>query len=397
MDTDTIAELLEQVNAIKKKNYEIVQKNGKNFNVFKILKLNSNEVRTHSAFIAELLNPNGSHGRGNLFIKEFISLLKEKVINSSDQKPRELVFDSENVNDVNVEYWLGPKTKSKGGYIDILLIDNKGQHIIIENKIYAGDQDNQLLRYHNFDSMAPIVYLTLEGKKPSENSTGNNKDLEDELICLSYESDIINWLEKCNGQIKDLPIITETIKQYIYLIKHLTHQTMERDEIDEIVNSLIGNSDQIEALRALSDNKIWDEVRKKIILDLGSEIIGVDGITKELNLIVEFSKDIDFGFKGYEFWLYKKNWKYCIHFYFADNFEDIIYGINIKNSKDKILASELKKFKGVLGESPNNDGWIWSDYFKEYEKTSWFNLIVSGRNLFRDKVKEVMQKAEDLM
>ncbi len=396
MDTTAIEKLLNEVINITKK-YQKDAKPGDNFNVFKILNLSSNEARTHSAFIAELLNPDGTHGKGNLFLIEFVNMLKEKHTNSHDHIISEIKFNPENIKEVKREYWLGNKTESEGGYIDILLTDENNQHIIIENKIYAGDQENQLLRYHHLDTKAPIVYLTLDGKIPSENSIGTEKSIKDRLICISYESEIINWLEKCNGQIKDLPVITETIKQYIHLIKYLTNQTMEKDEIKEIVNSIIGSSDQIEAVKALSDNEIWDEVRKKIMLDLSSEIIGDDGIIKELGLKVEYRKDIDFGIKTYEFWFYKENWKYCIHFYFAANFEEIIYGINVKNNKDKILVSELKKFKGILDESPNNDGWIWSDYFEEYRKISWFNLRTKGRNLFRAKVNELIEKVGDIM
>ena len=47
-------------------------KNGDYFNVFNVLGLSSNETRTHSAFLAELLNPYGSHGMGDLFLKKFL-------------------------------------------------------------------------------------------------------------------------------------------------------------------------------------------------------------------------------------------------------------------------------------------------------------------------------------
>ena len=50
-------------------------KRGEFFNIFNVIGLSSEEVRLHSAFIAELLNPQGSHGVGNLFLKEFLKLL----------------------------------------------------------------------------------------------------------------------------------------------------------------------------------------------------------------------------------------------------------------------------------------------------------------------------------
>ena len=40
--------------------------------------------------------------------------------------------------------------------------DGKGATILIENKIGAGDQDNQMKRYREFDPKANLFYLTLE-------------------------------------------------------------------------------------------------------------------------------------------------------------------------------------------------------------------------------------------
>ena len=47
-------------------------KQGEFFNVFNTIGLRTEEVRLHSAFIAELLNPQGSHGLSNLFLQSFL-------------------------------------------------------------------------------------------------------------------------------------------------------------------------------------------------------------------------------------------------------------------------------------------------------------------------------------
>jgi hypothetical protein len=64
--------LLDQVNSIIARYKKIDELTGENFNVFRILKLESSEVRMHSAFLAELLDPNGSHGQKDAFLKLFI-------------------------------------------------------------------------------------------------------------------------------------------------------------------------------------------------------------------------------------------------------------------------------------------------------------------------------------
>ena len=80
--------------------------------------------------------------------------------------------------------------KTEGGRIDLFLTDENRNHIIIENKIYAGDQENQILRYYNHSQSADLFYLTLEGDEPFEYS---KKELERDIHfkCLSYKKDII--------------------------------------------------------------------------------------------------------------------------------------------------------------------------------------------------------------
>ena len=72
MEIHQLKSLLDQVNAITAKYRKINDLTGENFNVFRILKLESSEVRMHSAFIAELLNPHGSHGQRDVFLKLFV-------------------------------------------------------------------------------------------------------------------------------------------------------------------------------------------------------------------------------------------------------------------------------------------------------------------------------------
>ena len=70
--TKSILSLLNQVDTIAKHSEELSKLNGENFNIFSILGLESNENRTHSNFIAALLNPKGSHGLSNVFLDLFI-------------------------------------------------------------------------------------------------------------------------------------------------------------------------------------------------------------------------------------------------------------------------------------------------------------------------------------
>lgn len=75
MENQNITHLLSHISVICRKYEEIAEITGENFNVFKVLGLTTNEVRTHSAFLAELLNPKGSHGCKDVFLKLFVEEL----------------------------------------------------------------------------------------------------------------------------------------------------------------------------------------------------------------------------------------------------------------------------------------------------------------------------------
>ena len=69
MTNNNLKKLLLDAKRISDHQEEISTLKGENFNVFSILKMESKENETHSAFLGELLNPKGSHGFGSLFLK----------------------------------------------------------------------------------------------------------------------------------------------------------------------------------------------------------------------------------------------------------------------------------------------------------------------------------------
>lgn len=391
-----IENLLLQVGAINKSYEKIAKVTGENFNMFKVLGLTTSEVRLHSSFLAELLNPEGTHERGNIFTKAFIETLKNKLIKK--QSKIEISFDCENVKNVEVEHWLGYITDSEGGYIDILLTDSTNNHIIIENKIYAGDQKKQLLRYHSEYPEAPIVYLTLDGNDPSCESTFNKKEVLDKLICISYKFEILPWLEVCKKNAVDHAVLRETITQYINLIKELTHQTMKNEEKTEIISAIITNQSHMEALLEINDNDLWHETKKSILCNISQSIFSNE-FCNELGLQIICPKKSFGESEVYDFWYYKTGWKFCIYFLF-ENIETVYYGIDTLDEKTKRIDYDRGKFNERLvsfGKPLNYNDWIWVSKFDEFSQTSWYEFNIKGRELFRKKIVEIIDKAEDLM
>ena len=246
---DKIKNLLYQVSIIQKKYDDLAEYSGEHYNVFDILGVTTDEL-SHSAILTNLLNAKGKHGQKELFLELFLKEIKQKFGNSD----KKIVLENFNIkNSFAVkEKYTGrvDYEADQGGRIDIIINDGKN-NIIIENKIYAGDQPKQLVRYNEHDKNAPILYLTLEGKEPSDNSIGNlvlNKD----FICISYTTDIKVWLENCIKEMANKPIIRETLNQYLFLIKSLTNQSNNNKMGDEIVKIILKDEDSFETAKQIN-------------------------------------------------------------------------------------------------------------------------------------------------
>lgn len=98
------------------------------FNIFDMLGQNTREL-THSAFIAQLLNPRGGHGMNTCFLELFI-----ETLNSRSRGAVCLNFDLEGT-EVEIEKDFGVKQgkglEAVGGRIDIYLKNKKGEVIVV--------------------------------------------------------------------------------------------------------------------------------------------------------------------------------------------------------------------------------------------------------------------------
>lgn len=240
--------------ALQKERYH----KGENYNLFSILRIEGSELK-HSALIANLLDPKGSHGCGDAFLRAFFEIaLKDAYPFGECTLPHSYT-----------EYYTGPIAGDTGGRIDILV---KSSHygLIIENKIYAGDQDKQLTRYDNYgkkDLKADrylLVYLTLFGNEASEGSTAKGSAKEVDYLCLSYAEDILRWLEQCARLAYDKPLVRESLNQYIQTIKQLTYQDMNQENIQKIIDLAIDHPEVVATLSSKLD-AIAQGIRKKYI------------------------------------------------------------------------------------------------------------------------------------
>lgn len=317
---------------------------GEDFNIFSIMSMESDEVFTHSALLAELLNPKGSHGLGckplQLFMQQFLSPdYKMNFRNAICKKEDHIGFTNAD--------------KTEGGRVDILVKDSEGNVIIIENKIYAAEQLNQLSRYKKQYPKAELFYLTLDGKESDQNVAGD--DLPKIYRNLSYAKDIIPWISSCAELAYNKPMLREVLNQYIFLLKKLTNQTTNTEMADQLTEIIEGNFPA-----SLEIYRNFENVLNKLrgqLLDEVSKALEVK--YPMLNVArTDYRTFPAVGIQGFE--------------------DDVTLYFWLKSKKQPVLS--------VLGDSLETVGGNLAG-FKKGETTYWKLLpVLNEENLFKDEL-----------
>ena len=344
------------------------ERRGENYNIFEVMHAQVDEVYTHSAIIASLLNPKHNHGCKSAFLKIFVDNLKEFLPNA------DFVFDTEFEKcHVYVEYNIGNRSSENetGGRIDIIIESEKrDKAIIIENKIYAEDQKKQLYRYKNYAQTHYqsyiILYLTLDGHEPSGDSTSGEmfsmKDGED-FFCIDYKSFIRDWLISCKEKASSSPVLRETLTQYYNLILKLTNQDMESSTNEKLVD-LLANKENIAAMFKIFNIRI-DVLNNICNTELKKQ---VQEIANELRMEYACSTK-DWCEQYSHFFFSKPEWKhFWIGFEFMSNdLKNFNYGVRYISVSDKENVQDYKEISCKLG-GKHNDWWA---SYKSFKYQDW--------------------------
>ena len=136
------------------------------FNLFDVLGIWHREIQ-HSAFIAWLLDPNGSHRLGDYFLRRFLSEAAREARDRGVGSISPFDVDGWTLSDVEVTRELHN--------IDVLVLSRvDGFACLIENKVFSGESAGQLSRYlatveDEYAELQPFpVFLTPQGVGPQE-------------------------------------------------------------------------------------------------------------------------------------------------------------------------------------------------------------------------------------
>lgn len=350
---EKLQRLLDEVRLILKK-AEVEKKEadrrGENFNIFNVLGLTSDETRTHSAFIAELLDPNGSHGLGNQFLQSFVDTID--CLKSWN-------FDTKSAK-VHKELSIGGKNEdcSEGGRIDIV-VESNGKAIIIENKIYAGDQEKQLVRYYNYGTKnysngIRLLYLTLNGDDASEYSH-EKLVINEDYYAIAYNHEISDWLQRCIEFSARQPLVRETLIQYQNLINQLTMNNMDKNSQEEL-------------LKLMSDPKNIDSICS--ILNLEAKWREQIFNSYVLTPLKEKFKELDIELKNRGVNMKRSDWKQYIRLDCGNTLgKNASIGITTNIAGPK-MKQKIDSFSGPGSHAPS-DWWPygWSELDGKYWET----------------------------
>ncbi|MBN1260899.1 MAG: PD-(D/E)XK nuclease family protein, partial [Anaerolineae bacterium] len=122
-----------------------------------------------------------------------------------------------------------------------------------------------------------LVYLTLHGETPGAESAGH---LDELVLSISYQDDLMPWLDACIQAAGAYPAVHEVLKQYQHVVAGLTGQAQGRKMID--VKALIADEEHLAAAisigQALEQLKIdllfrfWIRLEERLLAE-GFEIL----------------------------------------------------------------------------------------------------------------------------
>jgi len=371
------------------------------FNPLDLFAIDENKI---SELLAFILNPNSSHGQGDIYLKEFYNHF------GIEDNFQDAVVETEHV------------TK-KNRRIDIF-IQTDESYIIIENKYnWASDQDSQLHDYFeyarnkNLESKGHNIYCFYltpdkELKNPTKSSKG--KIPEGKLFIKDFNSDIGSFLEKCREISKNVKMQL-FINDLISLIKKENKMDQYQKEIFEWLSE-----DESRVKHAQQISNIWNAFRFFLLEETSSQLTGnlkdnLNKLSNDKEWKVMFDGDFRKPYSGIK--ITKKQWNEKYSLYLQSDwgeFKNIYLSFIISHEhlleKEKelgMMINEKLSDVKVCTKSEEAIAWKWSkirDTSNEVERFSrnkreividiWTNETMSFVNILEQE--EIKKKIEEM-
>ena len=246
---------------------ELDQQLARRFNVLDYLRTDELGL---SRVVKDLLNPEGNHGQGTVFLQLLLDKLEFKVDGKID--------DSQ----VDVELTIGDK-----GRLDVAVRIDERHCLAIENKPYAADQPNQVKGYlewlKQYDKHM-LIYLSPTGEGPEKHSIeeadlaklgehdGTRRfvimpyhqaaDLDDRFDRFRLPFSLTDWLADCRRDC-DVDRLRWFLREAeTFCRRQFGGNTMTTAEDSAFEEFVLGNHDRVET--AIAVHKSWTGLKEKV-------------------------------------------------------------------------------------------------------------------------------------
>ena len=324
-------ELNSRSKAAKELDRELDQRLAHRFNVFDYLQ---DDELGLSRVIADLLDPEASHGQGTVFLR---SLLGLKALQNRREWPS--LDGSQIWVDVERE-----KRTSEGRRIDIAVkissSDDKPYCLAVENKPYADDQDSQVSDYlkylsKEFRERFLLIYISPIGQGPSEESISETeiREWKEHFVIMPYDvsqeepSDrfyddfrirhsVADWLRECqrNCEVDQLRWFLRDAE--IFCRRRFGGQPMTTSAERKVAFDYIYSTPS-HLKNALAVYESWPDVVDRVCKKFLEELLcGIKSSAKEHKELTKFYSDMRFnvnyknraGAWESSLWLYRESW-----------------------------------------------------------------------------------------
>ena len=311
--------------------------------------MRSDEMGLSNCF-ASLLNPNGTHGQGSVFLEIFLGHVEKNNW----------------VSEVNNCKVITEKQANGARRIDIFL-EFTDAIVGIENKPWAGDQNKQLSDYANYlnktsqgkkwlliylcDDDPSLISLTLEERSSLERS-GN-------FIHKSY-AEIINWLNDCAGKARALPVRI-FIEELSKFVRTRVRGDLDMSEENEAVKVILSSQQNFES--AFDVFSAMEATKVNLLKTFRYEL--QEALHKE-NLQLVWDETMSRGWNTYSGFgvTFHPDQKIYLRFEFNNsNLNGLSWGFRRKDEsttyKDEIWNAIAESMKRNYGDGGRSPWWPW--------------------------------------
>lgn len=360
------------------------------FNIFNFVRRDENAL---SFIISNLLDPQGDHEQGTVFLRLFLDMLDLKLNREKSYLWSKVEKNIDKARCVT-ESATG-QIENRQRRIDIV-VDFGNFGIGIENKPWACDQKDQLLDYSlELEKRYPtlygadfiLIYLTGGDWDVSQFTISSEKlDVlisKNRFVQITF-FEIRQWLLNC-----EMKCVADRVRFFL------------RDFIEYCDVTFLGVSLNMGNENLISNYMLSSASNLELSFDIGSQIDDVksilsnkfaDKIAKKLKidcLDLVFRKADNFGYsskKNSNLYIFKEDWELCIGIGY-DNYDGFYWGVTKWEAHNKYLKDiEIAKIETRLGVKVKryaNLKW-WYSFLVQFEKP--YSYWVSDNSQWRERL-----------